>query len=113
MKNKKKSQAFEIGDLASFRGCVMEVLITDEDDRRRWCFLKPFADGVGDWVDWYPESDLEKVVTVNVGFNGDDETQMDPKDAADLRELLEVFFSENGIENPYIDYAESVAEAEE
>ena len=46
--------------------------------------------------------------TYNIGFNGDDETQFDAYDLAELLDLWIDFCAENGLDTSSVDYVEKV-----
>lgn len=50
--------------------------------------------------------------TYLIGFNDNDETIFSAETMEELDELLDVFFEENGIEDPVIDYIEETEDKE-
>ncbi len=109
MRRNQEDPVFVPGALASAMGTVVVIHKRDQDeDGTLWYFVEPFVKGARVGNGWFPLEALSEVKTVNIGFNECDETQMDPTDAEDLKELLDAFFEKNGIEEPVLDYAESI-----
>lgn len=110
MKQNPIEPAFVIGGLAAIHGTLVRIdNKAEEDDYSIWYLVEPlYAEDRLVESGWYPLEMMKEVESVNIGFNGNDETQLDPVNAEDLMNLFEGFCRENDFRNPRIDYMEPI-----